>query len=173
MSAFIDRTGQRHGRLVVLERRPNRGARARWLCRCDCGNTKVIGADAMYGSTLSCGCLAQSRRLPPAGPAQGSIAPGQALSLRIFAALADGPLQRRDIAARLPDVPRADVYSRVSVMTDRGQLAKTGGYPATFSAVRRPYRAGAPTRQEARDPLRCARPRAVFALQRAWAGGAA
>lgn len=166
MSAFVDRTGQRHGRLVVLERRPNRGARARWLCQCDCGNTKVIGADAMYGSTLSCGCLRQSQRLPAANPALAPILTGQAMSLRIIAALADGPLQRRDIAARLPDVPRADVYSRVSVMTDRG-------YPAAFSVFRRPYRVGPPTRQEARDPLRCARPSRTFDLQRAWAGGPA
>lgn len=36
--------------------------RRKWLCRCDCGNTKVIRLDALQaGMTLSCGCLHKER----------------------------------------------------------------------------------------------------------------
>lgn len=52
-------TGRRFGRLVVLKRfgsSPNGGAR--WLCKCDCGNEKVVdGVRLRDGETSSCGCL--------------------------------------------------------------------------------------------------------------------
>jgi hypothetical protein len=52
--------GQRFGRLTVLSVAPRKGASrgARWLCRCDCGNEKIIAAQALRRRlTLSCGCL--------------------------------------------------------------------------------------------------------------------
>lgn len=54
----IDMLGMRFGNLLVIERAPNRGTSAAWLCRCDCGN-KVIrsGGGLRLGQTLSCGCL--------------------------------------------------------------------------------------------------------------------
>lgn len=56
----IDLTGQRFGRLTVIERDysiPNR-KNIYWRCLCDCGNTKsVLGASLRSGSTSSCGCL--------------------------------------------------------------------------------------------------------------------
>jgi hypothetical protein len=42
MGAKIDLTGQRFGRLVVLERRPQPYKATRYLCQCDCGNQKEI-----------------------------------------------------------------------------------------------------------------------------------
>lgn len=54
-SDWKDRTGQRFGRLVLLE--PRTGA---WLCRCDCGVHKVIktcGLVKRQNGTVSCGCL--------------------------------------------------------------------------------------------------------------------
>lgn len=55
-----DITGQRFGRLVVLgitNERDKRRAR-KWLCQCDCGNTKVVSGSALRGGdTQSCGCL--------------------------------------------------------------------------------------------------------------------
>lgn len=60
MSRVIDLTGQRFGRLTVIERvQPRQGCtNARWLCRCDCGNeTKVIGTTLRRGESKSCGCL--------------------------------------------------------------------------------------------------------------------
>ena len=60
-----DHTGKRFDRLVVLsyagrrvtDAKRNCGA-ALWLCRCDCGNEKVILAPSLVdGTTRSCGCL--------------------------------------------------------------------------------------------------------------------
>ena len=55
----IDLTGQRFGRLVVIERAENNSqGHARWLCRCDCGKMKIANrADLKNGQTKSCGCL--------------------------------------------------------------------------------------------------------------------
>ena len=51
--------GQRYGRLVVVRRAPNSGrGKARFLCRCDCGNEVIVLAEALRnGTTKSCGCL--------------------------------------------------------------------------------------------------------------------
>ena len=57
MSGLIDLTGQRFGRLTVVSRAENRGNQTRWLCKCDCGNEKIIAGNALKsGVTLSCGC---------------------------------------------------------------------------------------------------------------------
>lgn len=51
---FIDRTGQRFGRLVALEYVGN----GQWKCQCDCGNIiTVLGANLTHNKTHSCGCL--------------------------------------------------------------------------------------------------------------------
>lgn len=63
MGKFIDLSGQRFGRLTVLERsgayRSKKGQiQTRWLCRCDCGNNTVVhGASLKKGATRSCGCI--------------------------------------------------------------------------------------------------------------------
>jgi hypothetical protein len=50
-------TGQRFGRLVALNRAPNRSLATYWLFRCDCGNEKEIPlANAKKGMATSCGC---------------------------------------------------------------------------------------------------------------------
>lgn len=55
---FIDRTGERFGRLTVVSRAPNQGRRTAWFCRCDCGAESVALSEALtYGLTKSCGCL--------------------------------------------------------------------------------------------------------------------
>ena len=60
MRRLIDLTGQRFGRLTVIERsniKKDRTA-AVWKCQCDCGNTKIIaGRSLRSGNTASCGCL--------------------------------------------------------------------------------------------------------------------
>lgn len=62
MSKLIDLTGQRFGRLVVVERAENHiqanGCRkTQWLCQCDCGNHVVVqGANLKNGHVKSCGC---------------------------------------------------------------------------------------------------------------------
>lgn len=59
MSKLIDLTGQRFGRLTVIERAENGSNGAiRWRCRCNCGKIKtVVGFDLRRGHTQSCGCL--------------------------------------------------------------------------------------------------------------------
>jgi hypothetical protein len=59
----IDLTGQRFGMLEVIKRygsAPNDKA-ATWLCKCDCGNTKVIRGTSLKAKdgTRSCGCLSR------------------------------------------------------------------------------------------------------------------
>lgn len=55
---FIDRLGQRFGRLLVTK---NLGSRGRlgsnWLCQCDCGTITEITGSRLRNGTLSCGCL--------------------------------------------------------------------------------------------------------------------
>lgn len=56
-------TGQRFGRLIVLERandiiRSNSQHATQWLCRCDCGNETIVRGNVLLrGATKSCGCL--------------------------------------------------------------------------------------------------------------------
>ena len=55
----IDLTGMKFGRLTVIERRgQNKLRHAVWLCRCECGNEKLISSkDLKEKNTNSCGCL--------------------------------------------------------------------------------------------------------------------
>lgn len=60
MAKLIDLTGQRFGKLTVLERdtsRTNRGTY--WICQCDCGNIISARKDQLTkekGAKTSCGC---------------------------------------------------------------------------------------------------------------------
>lgn len=49
------KSGQKYGRLELLSKTKKNG-RIFWLCKCDCGNEKVIRADAIGVRTFSCGC---------------------------------------------------------------------------------------------------------------------
>jgi len=59
---FIDLTGKKFGKLLVLkraEKKPN-SRTLRWECLCDCGKTKIInGSDLKRKYTVSCGCYAK------------------------------------------------------------------------------------------------------------------
>ena len=54
-----DLTGQRFGRLVVIERSTNtKSGHPRWLCACDCGQQTIVDAKSLRrGCTISCGCF--------------------------------------------------------------------------------------------------------------------
>lgn len=64
MSAFIDLTGRRFGKLIVLRRGETRiypsGSKAtHWICRCDCGRESTPTTSTLNnGSSKSCGCVA-------------------------------------------------------------------------------------------------------------------
>lgn len=57
-----DISGYRFDRLVVIsevigEGKGKKGYKSKWLCRCDCGNEKVIYRNSLVsGTTHSCGC---------------------------------------------------------------------------------------------------------------------
>jgi hypothetical protein len=61
MGKIKDITGQRFGRLVVLKLdhiEKGKDRHSCWLCKCDCGNKKVINKTSLIGGkTKSCGCL--------------------------------------------------------------------------------------------------------------------
>jgi len=59
LGKFIDLTGQRFGKLVVIERSENnKKGSAKWLCECNCGRTtEVLSYDLTSNHTKSCGCL--------------------------------------------------------------------------------------------------------------------
>ncbi len=57
MPNFMDLTGQRFGRLLVIDRGPDCAKKTRWNCVCDCGRAKLVHATSLKsGETQSCGC---------------------------------------------------------------------------------------------------------------------
>lgn len=53
----VDMAGMRIGRLTVISRAENtKNNKAQWLCKCDCGNMKVISRTHLKRNTVSCGC---------------------------------------------------------------------------------------------------------------------
>lgn len=56
--AHIDLSGRQFGRLLVVSRdKESYRGKTRWLCKCDCGNEKVIvGQSLLQGSSKTCGC---------------------------------------------------------------------------------------------------------------------
>lgn len=58
MPKLIDLTGQKFGRLTVIEKVQNQNNKVCWKCICDCGQIVTRqGASLRSGRTLSCGCL--------------------------------------------------------------------------------------------------------------------
>lgn len=57
--AAVDLTGRTFERLTVIKRvENNKRNEAQWLCKCECGNTKIVAASRLTsGHTKSCGCL--------------------------------------------------------------------------------------------------------------------
>lgn len=63
-SGLHDLTKQRFGQLEVIELAEIRNKRSYWLCKCDCGNMKVVRSDSLIShKTVSCGCLMKKRCL--------------------------------------------------------------------------------------------------------------
>jgi hypothetical protein len=62
--AKMDLTGQKFGRWTVLKEveKDHKHNRRMWLCRCECGNEKVVpGITMTTGDSQSCGCLQRER----------------------------------------------------------------------------------------------------------------
>lgn len=58
-AVFKDLTGQRFGKLTVLERTKNdQFGRVNYKCQCDCGGVTIVDANNLRnGNTNSCGCI--------------------------------------------------------------------------------------------------------------------
>lgn len=58
----IDLTGQRFGRLIVIERAENKKGKAAWKCKCDCGSELIVSANNLrMNNTISCGCYCREQ----------------------------------------------------------------------------------------------------------------
>ena len=59
MPKIRDLTGQTFGKLTVVSfAGSDKRGNAKWLCKCECGNEKVIaGGSLTSGNTKSCGCI--------------------------------------------------------------------------------------------------------------------
>lgn len=79
MGKFIDETGNRYGRLKVIERAKEKsGGAVKWLCDCDCGNQTIVsGSRLRSGQTKSCGCyrkdVCKSRMIDETGNRHGRL----------------------------------------------------------------------------------------------------
>lgn len=56
--------GQRHGRLVAIQKIEDGKSRCQWLFQCDCGNERIMSACWFY-RLKSCGCLNEENRHKP------------------------------------------------------------------------------------------------------------
>lgn len=60
---FVDITGNKYGKLIVLQlskEKSNGGCK--WICECDCGNITIVSqGNLVSGHTSSCGCLNRRR----------------------------------------------------------------------------------------------------------------
>ena len=59
MPKYADLTGQRFGKLLVVEKTGERyNGKILWRCKCDCGNEILVNTASLNnGNTKSCGCL--------------------------------------------------------------------------------------------------------------------
>ena len=59
MPKFVDHTGKKFGRWLVIDRAENnRHNQPQWNCLCECGNRKTVTAGILVsGASRSCGCL--------------------------------------------------------------------------------------------------------------------
>lgn len=74
VTKFIDLTGQRFGRLVVLACAPSPDYDSRFLARCDCSKEIVVrGRSLKSGNSTSCGCLRDQARARKGIDLTGSV----------------------------------------------------------------------------------------------------
>ena len=64
MQRHIDCKGKRFGKLTAVKfMGTDKHRNALWLCKCACGNTKVISRNSLKsGCTRSCGCIPTGRK---------------------------------------------------------------------------------------------------------------
>ena len=71
MTRIINETGNRYGKLIVIERATSvYNDKPRWVCKCDCGNRAIVRCDHLRrGKIKSCGCaLSYGKTKPKESP---------------------------------------------------------------------------------------------------------
>ena len=65
MGTRADHTGERFGKLLVVEKLPQLTyQKARYMCVCDCGNKKIVtSSNLVTGHSTSCGCNVKKHNL--------------------------------------------------------------------------------------------------------------
>lgn len=102
---FVDETGKRYGRWLVLEKAGRRKG-AVWLCRCDCGTEREVHGKSLRGGvSTSCGCLGAEKLRAAVTLPRGISARNQALRTAKRAA------RERGYAWRLTDERAFDLFS--------------------------------------------------------------
>ncbi len=86
MPKFINRTGQRFGRLLVLEEAGrNQLKKVLWKCQCDCGNIVLRpSGDLVTGNSVSCGCYLKERITKHGGWKKSSYNTWRAMMRRCY-----------------------------------------------------------------------------------------
>lgn len=74
----VDKVGERYGRLLVLKKDPNvkKGNPQRYICQCDCGNTKSVLKSNLHiatGGVKSCGCLVTDTKISTTVSSKGYV----------------------------------------------------------------------------------------------------
>ena len=87
----VNEIGNRHGRLVVIERAGStRDGLAAWRCQCDCGNETIVsGHHLRRGNTRSCGCLRDSLFLANGEVNRKKLPPGEEAFRRALRSMKD------------------------------------------------------------------------------------
>ena len=74
MTIINDLTGQKFGKLTVIEcRKNNKSRKTMWLCQCECGNDIVVsGSNLKSAHTIGCGCQ-QNQMIDEIGNQYGKL----------------------------------------------------------------------------------------------------
>lgn len=61
---YKDIRNKKYGRLVVIEKLYIKNGQSYWLCKCDCGNTRIVPIDSLTSRKCrSCGCLQREKNI--------------------------------------------------------------------------------------------------------------
>lgn len=111
MAAFKDRTGDTHGRLTVVSHagKDHRNKHL-WLCKCSCGNDKIVVSNNLSsGKSNSCGCL-KSEFLARKGNQYGLYEDREVALLKVLYS----HLKRRDAKKGFVNTISFDLFSALS-----------------------------------------------------------
>jgi hypothetical protein len=86
MPKFVDRRGQKFGRLLVVEEAGrNALKKVMWRCVCDCGKEVVVPSGGLVtGNTTSCGCFLQEKITKHGGWKKASYNTWRAMMRRCY-----------------------------------------------------------------------------------------